>query len=476
MTRRQFLAVTGASTAALALGCGGGGGSSRAPGSVDVVVIGAGVAGMSAGMALKEAGKSFVILEAQNRVGGRVFSNNDFPVPFDYGAQLFQQCVPIGEDPMVTRNPLFNMAVKQRAAITPAFTNQALIKDGAPLSLEESLAVATATQLVEQTIDDAGKAAAMSGAGDLSVRAATSGLSSIPYYDYALLAVEADRGRSAEDISSEDLYQYSRWTTSAFGQPSTDNWFIRTGMGNYVAQLAAGLPIQFGTPVTSVDYSGRGVRVMTPGGVIEARAVIVTASMGVLNAGKISFTPNLPPDYTAAFANLGMGAVGKIGFEFDADIFTGMTDNLVLGLIPPDGSNAFAGMFAKFFGKNMCYVITGGPICEEAERVGEEGLIALGREVVGGVFGADVLSRVTRTACHSWLNDPWAFGAYTTATPGHVRARTTLQTPIDEKVFFAGEGVALEGGASMGGAYITGRQAVKDYLGEGSALKALRKL
>jgi monoamine oxidase len=250
-----------------------------------------------------------------------------------------------------------------------------------------------------------------------------------------------------------------------FGQPSTDNWFIKTGMGNFVASLAVGLPIQYNTEVLSVDHSGAGVTVTTSGGTIKSQAVIVTSSVGVLQSGRPNFSPALPAPYIDAIQNMQMGAVGKVGFEFSADIFGPITTTTALLPLTPPGSDDYSAMFAKFYGENMMYVLMGGPSCREAEQGGEAGMIEYARAAVASVLGPEVLPLISRTAAHSWLNDPWALGAYSTASPGHVSARIQLQTPINHKIFFAGEGVALEGGASMGGAFVTGQQAVHDFVG-----------
>ncbi|AIE86836.1 amine oxidase [Fimbriimonas ginsengisoli Gsoil 348] len=458
--------MTGAAALGTLFGCGGGGGGARplAPGR-EVVIIGAGVAGMAAGMALREAGVGFTILEAQGRPGGRVFSNNAFPVPFDYGAQLFQQAVPVGDDPMVTRNPLFNIAARQHVTMQPAFQTSVLLhEDGQPLSQDELLAYFSTGTLMDQTVNTAGRAAAMAGSGDISVADATAALMGQPFANFALLAqYEADRGQPAGKISCQDLWEYSRWTSAAFGLPSTDNWFIRSGMGNFVSQFAAGLPIQFNTPVTAIDYRGPRVQITTPNGVIDAGAVIMTASMGVLKAGKIQFNPGLPVIYSEAFDNLTMGSIGKVGFEFDADVFGPLPVNSSVGVVPDGSSDKFGAMFAKFWGTNMAYLVMGGPSCEEAERGGEAGLIALATERLVHMLGPDATGHIVRTAVHSWMGDEWARGAYSTSLPGHVASRIALQTPVENKVFFAGEAAALEGGASMEGAWLSGQAAAAHF-------------
>ncbi len=110
-SRRTLLQGLAAGTVATALGAPAfarqatpvAGGASN----TDVIVIGAGLAGMGAGQALKLRGVPAIVLEARNRIGGRCYCDNSFPAPFDFGGQFFQQVVPnaLGG----TNNPLFDM-------------------------------------------------------------------------------------------------------------------------------------------------------------------------------------------------------------------------------------------------------------------------------------------------------------------------------------------------------------------------------
>ena len=75
-----------------------------------------------------------------------------------------------------------------------------------------------------------------------------------------------------------------------------------------IAKSAFGSPIQFSSPVTRIEWSGRLIEVETRGTAFTARAVIVTASTGVLSSGKIKFQPGLPARHAEAIAKLGLGS------------------------------------------------------------------------------------------------------------------------------------------------------------------------
>lgn len=464
LRRRRFMGWAGGAAASVAMaglaGCGGDDGGD----SAEVIVIGAGIAGMRAAHKLQEANRSVLLLEARERPGGRIYSDYGFPVPFDYGAQLFQQCVPVGNDPTVTRNPLFNIARGQGVPVVSTAGVQGVVigLDGQPLDATAFAEFVEGSLAMNAALDIAGAEAEAGIAADVSLRAATAPVDPIPYVGDARLGISGERGLPADAISALDLYNYAKWTTVPFGLPSDDNWLVRGGMGNFIVQFAADLHIEYGTEVLAIDRSGSGVVVYTTRGAFAARAVIITVSIGVLQSRRIDFLQPLPPAHVEAIAALRMGAVGKVGFAFDTDVFGGLTDTTAVIPLAPPGSDVYLSVFAKFFGQDMAVVIIGGLPAEE------ERLIALARETIARTFGAGALDHVTRTACHSWSNDRWAVGAYTTAQPGHAAARTELQQAVDGKLFLAGEALSVNAGASMHGAWIEGEAAAVRYLGRAS--------
>jgi monoamine oxidase len=465
LTRRQFIAAGGAATASVLWGCGGSNSASPIPAGDEVIILGAGWAGIGAALALKKAGRPFRILEARDRPGGRCFCDNSFAAPFDFGAQFFHQCIEDPNHPGQSTNVLLNLALSMGVtAIPDLFDRLQLDANDNPMPLEAVAQMGIEFLEFDATVENRGRAAAF-GAPDESVEQATASLRGQTYYEFSKLVQCGERGLPADEVSSLALYEFARYTSAPIGTPSTDNWVTEMGMGNFLLMVAAGLPIELSTPVSSIDTTGSTVKVQTAAGTIETQAVIVTASVGLLAAGKPAFTPGLPVPYLQAVNDLKMGNVAKVAFEFSEDVFAGLEDSTFITGLPRPGEGMIATMFSKYLGNKQCFMIFGGAPCRELELQGEGALLEYGREVVRRYAGANAVTKITRGSTHSWLQDPWAMGSYQMAKPGTFKtAHAQLQTPIDNRIFFAGEAIPEIISGSIHGAFTSGQDAVAKYL------------
>lgn len=199
-----------------------------------------------------------------------------------------------------------------------------------------------------------------------------------------------------------------------------DHHLIRSGMGNFISSLGEDLPIRVATPVTSIEWGGSGgVSLTTPAGTVRAKAVIVTAPMGVLASGQIAFSPALPDAYQSAIGQLPMSVVEKTWLRFSAPIFDVSDGQSYLGEILRPGSVP-PGIQFNFFGTNVMACIVGGPVASELARAGRDALIAFAKQSAAELFGP-LPSGVSFTATtSSWTNDPYSQGAYTHGVPGDV--------------------------------------------------------
>jgi monoamine oxidase len=241
LSRRGFLgaAVTGAGL--LAAGCGMASGS-PVNGDVDVVVVGAGIAGMGAAQSLRAAGRQVVVVEARDRVGGRCFCDNTFPAPFDFGAQLFHQVTPSPDGG--THNPLYDIAVARGIVPVPADLDPVMVRDGAPVSPDRNLLLNRKIGAIAEAIDDAGSAAA-AGAQDISVARATFEYVGTDWFELASAVIALASGRRGERTSSLDCYRFGSLSENEDGKPA--DFLNPSGMGNFIATFGNGLDIAFNT-------------------------------------------------------------------------------------------------------------------------------------------------------------------------------------------------------------------------------------
>jgi monoamine oxidase len=245
-----------------------------------------------------------------------------------------------------------------------------------------------------------------------------------------------------------------------------ENLVVAGGIGAFVA-ARLGPPageVALATPVHRLDWRD-GVAAHTPGGILRARAAIVTASTGVLAAGHIRFDPALPGHVLAALDGLPMGLLSKVAMRVTDIGRLGLPANCSLQrrLAPGEG-----GMFFNVRPRETDVVIgfVGGPTAWELARAGTAAAGAFAREQWRLSLGTDADGVLGPAVVTQWGTDALQLGAYAYARPGHAGARAVLGTPLgDGRLVFAGEAVCTDGLAgTVGGAWLSGRQAAQGVM------------
>ena len=452
LSRRGFLgaALTGAGL--FAAGCATAS-ASPVSGDVDAVVIGAGIAGMAAAQSLGTAGHRVVVVEARDRVGGRCFCDNTFRAPFDFGAQLFHQVTPSPGGG--THNPLYDIAVARGIVPVPTELAPLMFRDGAPVSPDRNQLLHEKIGALAMAINDAGSAAA-GGAPDVSAAQATTAYLGTDWYELASAVIALSTGKGGERTSSLDSYRFGSLDETV-DDASTD-FLNPSGMGNFIATFRDGLDIAFNTVVRRIRWGeGSRLRVETTNGTLAARAVIVTASTGVLGSGAIGFDPPLADEVLDAIAGLPLGTVDKIGLTFAHDVFGGIDPNSAV--TKDDDTQRPTLVLSRFAGQPQANVFVWDDLAIELESRGPAALINHAKRYVGEMFGTDAAAAITNAVVHPWGTDQWALGSYSIALPGCASAHSVLATPLDNKVFFAGEAVSELSYGTLHGAYLSGQAA-----------------
>ena len=413
---------------------------------------------MAAAQTLRAAGRTVVVIEARDRVGGRCFCDNTFPAPFDFGGQLFHQVTPSADGG--THNPLFDIAVARGITTVPAELAPNMFRDGAPVPSEQNRLLREKLGALAAAISDAGSAAA-AGAPDVSVAEATAAFLGTDWYELASALIALSNGRRGEETSSLDCYRFGSLDETTDGAPT--NFLNPSGMGNFVATFRDGLDIAFNTVVHRIRWGADpGLRVETTNGTLAARAAIVTASTGVLASGAIGFDPPLPHEVLEAIAGLPLGTVDKVGLAFDRDVFGDIDPNT--GVTQDDDTQRATLVLSRFAGQPQANVFVWGDLATELESGGPAALIDHAKRYVAELFGSDAAAAVTNAAVHPWGTDPWARGSYSIALPGRTDAHSVLGTPLDNKIFFAGEAVSELSFGTLHGAYLSGQAAANRVL------------
>ena len=438
-TRRRVLgglAAFGASAATLR--------PSRADRS-DVVIVGAGAAGIGAAIRLKEKGFTCRILEAGNRIGGRALTDTTTflgktgkAVPFDIGCAWIHR--------YREGDPFADWSRKLH------FDTQAH-----DLSVSRLYYGTTpfSSLMVKMLGEDEKKFSELFGkSGDVAASSIIKDWQR-PMDAAATYMGPMDMAVDFDDLSTADFVAMADYDP---------NYLVREGYGTLVKTVAlmSGLDVSLATPVTAIDTSGPGVAVTTPRGTIRANAAIVTVSLGVLQSGAIRFAKPLPPEIQAAIGGIKMGLLAKIPLQIPGVSHylggVGPYDNLLAESQGPDDIYFLAWPWDS----DLMVGFVGGKFAWDLSRAGQKSAVDYAKAKLAGLLGSSVAKRVQRGLLTQWGTDKLSLGAYSAAAPGHHAARAALAQPVDGRLFFAGEATAPDGMfATCSGAYMAGQDAAE---------------
>jgi len=412
----------------------------------DIAVIGAGAAGLAAGLAL--AGRaSFEVLEAAPHRGGRaVTDTKTLGVPFDLGCHWLHDA---------RANPFLAIAEQLGFAVgrTPGRRRRLLQIAGRRASQEESDEAADAVDAAFDAVRRAGEAGRDVAAS--SVLPFCGPFTPLARHWLSLMTAAAPEAISARDFA---LYR-----------DTDDNWPVLDGYGALVAANAATVPVRLDCPVRRIDRSGARLRLETAQGVLEAGAVIVTVSTAVIAEGGLLFTPELPEELEAAFAALPLGAAEKVAVLFDRDVF-GVPPRTAIDIIPMNGGVPASALLNPG-GAPAAVVHLAGPVAGALAKAGEAALVEAALAALEHAFGGAIRAHLVRARATAWAAMPFIGGGYSCALPGHAEARTRITRLVSEgldgRLFFAGEALAGPAFSTCHGAHRTGLAAAE------AALKAL---
>ncbi|MGE0746287.1 MAG: flavin monoamine oxidase family protein [Rhodospirillales bacterium] len=396
---------------------------------VDVVVVGAGAAGLAAAQTLVDSRRTVAVLEAKDRIGGRAYTATaGLRTAFDHGCYWLHSA---------DENPFTGIADRLGFRYDRG-ARPRLIHFG------DRWADPAEQQEWDAFFDDSFDAIVAVGNDGRDVAVADV-LPKHPRWS-------APFARFVAAFSGADPPRASTLDFALYRDTDVD-WPVIDGYGALVARYGAGVPVRLDTPATRIDGRGKLVRVETPAGALAARAAIVTVSNGVLAAGALRFDPPLPDSVLAAIAGIPMGMANKVAFEFDRDVFGDAAPGTVGFSARGQG---LIGFQIRPAGSGLAIGYVGGSAASELEALGPAGMAAHALDELAAIFGSAIRQRVTGAATTAWESDPWIRGGYTAALPGEAHRRADLAAPFDERVFLAGEACSPEFFSTAHGAYLSG--------------------
>ncbi|HEX2216862.1 MAG TPA: NAD(P)/FAD-dependent oxidoreductase [Xanthobacteraceae bacterium] len=433
ISRRNFLVSGAAAVAAPAVAV------AQGAGALDVIIVGAGAAGIAAARRLTAAGRRCIVLESSVRIGGRCFSEIEtFGLPYDRGAHAihFSEINPVAKLARSLGMEVYRAGAGHRLRIGQRFAREGELE-----------AYFGALVRARRAIADAGSE-------ERDVAASRALPKNLGEWRQTVEFVlgPARCGKALDQVSAQDL--------AHAGDREADG-YCRQGYGAILARLAEGLPIRLATPATRIA-TWRGVSyVETPKGTLQARAVIVTVSTAVLAAGKIRFDPALPKAHLEAASRLSLGTYERVALELPGNPLQLPADELVFA---KTSDARTAALLANVAGTPLCFVDVAGKLGGELAAQGEGAMRAFAVDWLVGLFGADVEKAVRRSHATQWGKEPGVLGAFSVAAPNAQAARMTLTEPVRDRIFFSGEATHETLWGTVGGAWEAGERAAADVL------------
>jgi monoamine oxidase len=442
MTRRDFLSASAALAVAPVFD-----GRARAaplPREADIVVIGAGAAGIAAARRIMAANRKVIVVEAASQIGGRCQTDiATFDVPFDRGARWMHN---------PETNPMTKLARAAGLEIITAPSGQKIRigrRNARPGETEQYLA---ALVRANRAIDDASRKADVSCASvlpkDLGDWAGTA--------EFVLGANFS--GKDLKDVSVID---------KARAQDRNTAIACRQGLGTLIAKLGEQVPLSLSTPANRISWSRRDVMVETPSGKIVARAAVITVSSNVLVADKIKFDPEIPKRALDAAAKLSLGSYDRIALQMPGNPLGLARDDI---LIEQSNSTRTALLYANMGGSSLCSIDVAGSFGRDLSAQGEQAMVAFAREWLTKLFGSEAVAAIKKSSATRWNASPFVLGAMSVAAPGTQPSRKILTDPIG-CMYLAGEATHETLWGTIDGAWESGERAAEAALRRIGALK-----
>ncbi len=419
----------------------------------DVIVIGAGAAGLAALDILDKAGLRVMVLEARDRVGGRILTVHDplSPLPLELGAEFVH-----GRPPEI-----WNLIRDAGLAVYDCADDSRYMNDGA---VERN---ANAWELFDSVIQDMRQAAqgpdqsfeqflASASYGDDTKRAARGYIEGFNAAESNLISIQAlaQEMGAADEIDGGRSFRFSRgYDAIPLHLLRSVPWFESKLRLNIAAE--------------SVSWHRDEVFVRAGGHVWRARKAIITVPLGVLQAGSIAFLPE-PSGILRAARALQFGQVYRVVLRFRSAFWESQEELKDVGFILSQ-ETFFPTWWTTLAMRST--ILTGwsagahanGLIGMSREEILDQALQSLAR--VTGVPIETIRRHLETMYYHDWQQDVFSRGAYSYVPAGALWARKQLSIPVEDTLYFAGEATDQGGhSATVHGAIASGRRAARQLL------------
>ena len=434
--RRQFLKTSFSSLALVTLPA-----ISFSQSNPDVVVIGAGSAGLSATAELMKKKISVLCIEAMNRTGGRCYADTStFGVPTDIGGHWLHG---FSENQIAK----FGKKHKDKFKIYPEDAPSVIYDGKRKVEANELWRIYKELKKIKYT----------NRADVPFITLVPERIKKSSWFDTAAKMIG-----DARDLDNFSTYDDGvNWY-----DPGVGDGLCREGYGTLLAYYRKDVPVKLNTIVSEIKWGGKGVQIKTNKGTINAKACIITTSVGVIKAEKIKFTPSLPPRKINALDGISMTYSNRVLIQLKKNFYRKFKNDTWFntkcnsnGVKSPEtyyGSLKMGGSNVSLFG------ISG----QFAKNLGDEGVDAMIDFILNDLkstFGSKFYKKYfIKAKAVAWSKNPLTLGSYTGAIPGKANnLRRELRMSVGDRIFFAGEATAMAF-STVHGADRSGIRAAKD--------------
>jgi monoamine oxidase len=421
-----------------------------------VLIVGAGVAGLTAGRMLHDAGYSVILLEGRDRFGGRVWTNRTLDgLALDLGASWIHGT----ED-----NPLTELA--DGASIERVITdydNMIMYRsDGSVVSDDESDATDELFEaLMERVAEIAEASDTTISLGDAIQQARIEMDDDLD--DKQRKALDFMVNTSIEHEFAADVFKLSAVYWNSDEEFEGEDVVFPNGYDWLPRLLSEGLDIRLNTIVSEISYGEDSVEITAGDATFEADYAIVTLPVGVLKANVVTFNPPLPEHKQQAIANLYVGVLNKLYLRFP-DVFWD-SDVFAVDFIPDErGQWSDFLNFSDVVGQPVLLAFNAGEYGLAIEELSDEEVVAAAMRRLRMIYGSEIPEPIGYLRTR-WSKDPFAFGSYSSygvnATPDD---RAALAEPLNGVLFFAGEATHPNFPSTVHGALMSGQRAAEELL------------